>query len=229
MYLDDKGLIEQSDGDGGDKLGREGFWYEGCYLNPAQMPIPGMAPYYEALVVLTDANGNLQRDEIKYTAILDPNDVSRDQLSPTVRACGYYDYNGRVKTILKNILKNYSRYPNGDLAFITDYARIARALYAWYLLPLLYVADLYLLGSTLFSVVLSYFDKANKYVGDNINLIGDLAQSNAVLPTLFAWLSKKLFKLRRNGPMYGLEVYFNPSTGANEEFVDLWAPIVEKF
>lgn len=229
MYLDNKGLITQSNGDGGDKLNREGFWYEGLHLNTFYPAVPGMAPYYEALVVLTDANGNLQRDEIKYTAVLDPNDVSRDQLSPNVRACGYYNYDNRTKRILTNVLKNYSRYPNNDLAFIYDYARFIRSLYAWYLFPLLYLMDVYLLLSTFFAVIVSRFDYSNQYVGNDINLIGDLAQAKYVLPTIFSFLSRKLFKLRRNGPMYGLEVYFDPSTGANPEFISLWKPLVEDF
>jgi hypothetical protein len=189
-----------------------------------------MAPYIVVLRYLTDANGNLQRDEILYTAILDPNDVSRDQLTPNVIACGLYGYLGYVKRIFSNIISNYSRYPNNDIAFLTDYSRIFRALGLWYLYPIIFLFDIWLLLSTIFTTVVTHFDPDNKYVGNDLNLIADLAQTKQVYPTPLSFIARKFFKwFRFGGPMYGMKVYFNPNTGANPEFIALWGPVVEKF
>jgi hypothetical protein len=230
VYLDVNGLITQQNGDGGDKLQREGFWFTGVCFNPSYPSVPGLAPYATALQILTDANGNLERDEIKYTAILDPNDVSRDQLVPNVIACGLFGYEDKIKRIFSNVVKNFSRYPNNDLAFITDYTRIARALGMWYLYPILFILDIWLLMSITFLVIRSYFDSNNTYVSDDLNSIADLAQTKQRYPSPFSFMARKIFKwFRKGGPMYGMNVYFNPATGANQEFVSLWTPIVERF
>jgi hypothetical protein len=42
------------------------------------------------------------------------------------------------------VIKNYSRFPNGDIAFIGDYARFIRAFGLWYLYPVLLLGDLVL-------------------------------------------------------------------------------------
>lgn len=230
MYLDPSGLIEQQDGDGGDKLQRESFWFLGQFYS-GWPSIPGMTNYPEALEILTDANGNLQRDEVKYTAVADPNDVSRDQLIPTVIACGVYGYEDRVKRIFANVVKNFSRYPNNsDVAFLIDYSRFFRALRLWPLYPVIFLFDIWFLISTLFTVARSYFDPKNKWVGDDLNFIADLKQAQEIYQTPFSFLCRKIFKkFRKGGPMYGLKIYFDPKTGANTEFIDLWKPIVEDF
>lgn len=232
MYLDPNGLIEQQDGDGGDKLQREGFWYEGHAYNHTFPNPSGMASYDDALAFLTDSNGNLLRDEIKWT---DPLDVSRDQLVPNVRCCGIYRFKDRLNRILGNVIRNFSRYPNGDIALFTDYARFIRAYDNIIFYPLLLILDVQLLLSSIFRVLLSYPDKygwfwkANSYVGDDLNHIGDLAQAKYWLGTPLGFLSRKIFKLRAGGAMYGMRIYFDASTGANTEFIDLWNPIVEDF
>lgn len=236
MYLDAKGLPEQQDGDGGDKLQRVGFWWEGMDVANHFPFVSGMASYPESLEALTDANGNLLRDWVKYT---DPKDISRDQMIPNIRCCGFYErYGGkdRLDRILLNLLKNFSRYPNKDFAFLTDYACFVRSYSAWYLYPFLLIADAYLVLSTIFTVVLGLFDRTgwfwrkDKFVGDDLNLIGTLSQAKEVLPTIFSFLARKIFRhFRPGGCMYGMVVYFDPSTGANTEFIDLWKPTVEDF
>jgi len=230
MYLDINGLITQQDGDGGDKLQREGFWFTGAYFNKSYPLVPGLASYSTALEILTDANGNLERDEILYTAVADPNDVSRDQLIPNVIACGLYGYEDRVQRIFDNVISNFSRYTNNDVAFLTDYARFFRAFHLWFLYPLIFFLDIWLFWSSIFLVIRSYFDPNNLYVGDDLNFIADLAQTKHSYPSPFTFAARKIFKwLRKGGPMYGMQVYFNPVTGANPEFISLWAPIVEDF
>lgn len=224
MYLDNRGLIVQRDGDGGDTLMRMGFWYEvqRSYGNPI-----GLASYGLSLCFLSDRIGYLRRyPDAPYN---DPKDVSRDQMVSNIRCMGYLNMPCTLRFILKDIIKNFSRYPNGDIAFLQDYGRFIRALNKKFLRPILWVTDLQLLGSSLVRTILSYYDKTDKYVGDDLHQIGDLYQAQQRMPTLWSYLARKIFKLRRNGPMYGMEVYFRPETGANVEFVDLWRPVVEKF
>lgn len=237
MYLDSNGLITQKPaapgqvGDGGDKLQREGFWFAGWQLNPNYPVIAGMAPYSVALTILTyDAQGDLERDEIQYTQALDPDDVSRDQLSPNVNACGLYEFTSRVTRIFTDLISNYSRYPNNDLAFLNDYGRIMRAYNKWYFYPLILFCDIYFMLSSMVTVGITWFDWSDAYAGNDLNLICDLATYQVRQPTPFAWMARKFFKfLRRGGAMHGLNVYFNPATGANPEFIDLWQPTVENF
>ena len=232
MYLDTKGLITQSNGDGGDKLQREGFWYEGSNYNTSLLQPPGMASYPKALIILTDSEGNLLRDEVQYT---NPTDVSRDQLVSNIRACPLYGQSSVLQRIFANVIKNISQYPNGDLAFLIDYARFIRSFGLWYLFPVLLILDIQLFLTAIYNVLISYPDKngwfwaANTYVGNDLNFIGDLQQAKKHLSTPLSFLARKIFKLRAGGAMYGMEVYFNANTGANPEFIELWKPIVKDF
>ncbi len=238
MFLDQAGLITQSNGDGGDKLQREGFFYEGERLNAIFPVIPGMASYRQALTILADSNGNLRRDQVQYT---DAHDVSRDQLVSNIRACGYFGYTDVVKNCLKNVVLNFSRYPNNDIAFLTDYARFARALNWWWSYPLLILFDFFMLVNSIIRIV-----KGRNYddVGDDVNHIGDLAQCSHTYPTFFSWFARWTYARFRPhfsigttdhvtatrtpgpGPAYALIWYFRPESGANPEFATLWIPIV---
>lgn len=231
MYLDKDGLIVQADGDGGDKLQREGFWYEGTNFCPREQ-IRGMAYYHAALAILSDQEGNLMRDQIKWT---DPKDVSRDQLVSNIRAIGYRTYGSsldifyqaKLKRILTNVIKNFSRYPNGDLAFLIDYSRFARAFGTWWLYPLILLGDLQMLANTLIRL---WAGRNPDDVGDDINHIGDLAQARLSLPSPISWLARKLYVwFRRPTRYWPIEHYFRAESGANTEFIDLWKPILEKF
>jgi hypothetical protein len=149
MYLDAKGLITQKGGDGGDTLQREGFWYEGCALLPigTKFSSPGMATYPEALNILQTPQGFVRSWQSPYN---NPSDTSRDQLVSNIRALGYlrppYPF---LSKIFRGVVKNYSRFPNGDIAFIGDYARFIRAFGLWYLYPILFVGDLVLVVNAL--------------------------------------------------------------------------------
>jgi hypothetical protein len=223
MYLDANGLIEQSNGDGGDKLQREGFWFLGNYFS-GWMAIPGMAAYADALRILQNSQGQIIRDEILYTS---PTDVSRDQVTPNIIACGFLGKTWWIQKIVSGLLSNFSRYPNGDIAFVQDYGRLVRALGLWYLSPLLYLCDLQMLVSVIIRIFAG-FDPNN--VGDDINTIADLAQAQHVYPTAVSFMARKLYKyLRPQGPLYPLQWYFRAETGANTEFIELWKPIVENF
>src|SRR5271170_7490872 len=117
MNLDAKGLIVQSSGDGGDTLQREGFWFEGVYFNPTFGPVQGLRSYFEALKILTTIQGFERSWQAPYN---DPSDTSRDQLVSNIRACGYLGYKSILKQIFWATVKNFSRFQNGDIAFIND-------------------------------------------------------------------------------------------------------------
>jgi hypothetical protein len=147
MYLDSKGLIVQSSGDGGDTLQREGFWYEGAFLNSAYQNPQNMASYAEALWILDTSKGFVRSWQVPYN---DPTDTSRDQLVSNIRAMGYNQYKrNNLDRILYDAIKNWSRFPNGDIVFINDYGRFIRAYKAWYISPILYFLDLPMLVNSL--------------------------------------------------------------------------------
>lgn len=238
MYLDEKGLIVQRDGDGGDTLQREGFWYEGMFLNPNYPPDPKMALYKNALAILQTPNGFIRN----WNQWTDPKDCSRDQLQSNVRACGYNpSLKDTVRFILKSVVKNFSRFPNGDIAFVNDYGRFIRALDAWYLWPLLLVCDTPLIVNSIIRCI-----KGRNYddVGDDVNHIGDLAQCQYNLPTPVSWIARKIYVwfrpsyamvavgvVKANGPgaIWALNWYFRSASNANPEFIDLWTPVVKRF
>lgn len=230
MYLDKKGLIVQSDGDAGDCLQREGFWFEGVYINSVNLgknyPVSiGMAPYMDAIEILLTPEG-LVRSWMPGNSIPPwntPSDTSRDQLVSNIRACGYYELDGITKQIFKNVLKNYSRFPNKDIAFINDYGRFIRSFRTWYLYPLLLICDVPLIVNSIIRIIKGKLDPDN--VGDDINHIGDLAQAQHVYPTPISWFARKIY---RRGE-YALNWYFRPSAKGNIEFAELWAPIVKGF
>lgn len=223
MYLDSKGLIVQQSGDGGDTLQREGFWYEGWSLNPWYPTIPGLVTYTMALGLLNTPEGFERSWQVPYN---DPSDTSRDQLVSNIRACGYRRLNGPLGEIFWAIIKNFSRFPNNDIAFINDYGRFIRAYRFWLLWPLLLICDLAVLVN---SIILLFYSMNLNNVGNDINHIGDLAQAQNVLATPVSWLARKIYKLRRGGPQYALDWYFRAASGGNPEFAELWAPIVKKF
>lgn len=227
MYLDSKGLIVQQSGDGGDTLQREGFWFEGRFLNPDYPPVQGMTAYNIALI-----NLNLPTFVRYWQAPYNnPSDTSRDQLVSNIRALGYlklpYPF---LSQIFQATIKNVSRFPNGDIAFIGDYARFIRAFGLWYLYPLLLVGDLVLIINALLicfflartptkiqtwlaaHIACLYF-LTNQYppnaegvpqspygptnTSNDINFIGDLAQAQNVYPTPISFLARKIYRYFR--------------------------------
>jgi hypothetical protein len=224
MYLDSKGLIVQQNGDGGDTLQREGFWFEGAFLNPAYQNPPGLTQYRIALIDLDTPEGFVRSWEIPYN---DPSDTSRDQLVSNIRCMGYYECRNDLNYILSNVLKNWSRFPNGDIAFINDYGRFIRAFRTWYLYPLLFLCDIPIVVN---SIIRCIAGRDPNNVGDDVNHIGDLAQCKNVYPTPVSFLARKIYKwFRPFGVQHALDWYFRDASGGNPEFADLWAPIVKEF
>lgn len=244
MYLDSNGLPVQKDGDGGDTLQRLGFWFEGLWFNkaPAFQAIMGYRPdqYIGLLQFCKTVDGNYFRNPKDWN---DPKDCSRDQLVPNIRALGYYDARSLVKEIFNKMLKNFSRYPNGDIAFIQDYARFSRSLGWWWMYPVMLLGDILLLGNSLIRIV-----KGRNYddVGDDLNHIGDLAQARAIFPTPISWFARLMYvgfrpgfervgdkiminDIRAHGGLWALQWYFREESGGNPEFALLWGPTVLGF
>lgn len=251
MYLDDKGLIVQKDEDAGDCLQREGFWYEAMFLNNTTFIPAGLASYRKALDVLSTPSGLVRswKPGTSTPPWNDPKDTSRDQLVSNIRACGYFRYNDKLQEVLQNVVKNFSRFPNGDIAFIQDYARFARSFYSWWLYPVCLVGDIIMIMNTL---IRCWKGRNFDDVGDDINHIGDLAQAQNILPTPFSWLARKLYvwfrpcfeatgvidpstqipeivKDQGLGAVWALTWYFRPASKANPEFIDAWIPVVKRF
>lgn len=243
MYLDEKGLIVQRDGDAGDCLQREGFWFEACYLNRTIGPVPGLAPYGDALRSLATPQGFVRSWQARGgpPPWNTPSDTSRDQLVSNIRACGYYGNGIELAYIFKSVVKNFSRFPNGDIAFINDYGRFIRAFDLWYLWPLLLICDIPIVVNTL---IRCWKSRDYDNVGDDINHIGDLAQAFTTFPTPVSLLARKLYKwwrpsfavvaigvVKARGPGYlwALSWYFRPASNANPEFIDAWTPVVNRF
>lgn len=231
MYLDARGLIVQQSGDGGDTLQREGFWYEGAYLNPAYGPVKNLALYNRALITLLTPQGFVRNWQAPYNH---PSDTSRDQLVSNIRACGYNPtYINFLRIIFWGVIKNFSRFPNGDIAFINDYGRFIRAFRAWWLYPLLPLFDVPLIVNSIIRCIAGRnFDN----VGDDVNHVGDLSQARIIFPTPMSFIARKLYVLFRPsfipdilGPEYALTWYFRAASGGNPEFAYLWAPIVKRF
>jgi hypothetical protein len=228
VYLDSKGLIVQSNGDGGDTLQREGFWYEGLFLNPMYPIINSMLSYEPALNELLYSAGYARYWQAPYN---DPTDTSRDQLVSNIRIVGYNVHNNGFKYIIKyilfSILKNWSRFPNGDIAFINDYGRFIRAFRCWWLYPVLFLCDIPIVVN---SIIRCIAGRNPNNVGDDVNHIGDLAQCQKIYPTPVSFLARKLYKwFRPFGVQYALNWYFRADSGGNPEFALLWAPIVANF
>ena len=240
MYLDEKGLIMQSNGDEGDTLQREGFWYEGRFFNNTYMQAPGMASYSTAINLLWSLRGFVRswKPGTSTPPWNTPSDCSRDQLVSNIRALGYYKMGQPLRSIFDGVIKNISRYPNGDIAFINDYGRFIRSFNLWYLYPLLWVFDIPILLNSIIRIIAG---KDFNNVGDDINHIGDLQQAKAMFPTPISFMARKLYKwlrpnfarqqglLSSSGPQYALDWYFRKESGANPEFAELWAPIVKGF
>lgn len=147
MYLDANGLIVTQSSDGGDTLQREGFWYEGTYFGSGSLwLIPNLSSYSSALGFLDYREGFVRNPKAPYNV---PGDTSRDQLVSNIRACGYYGYFTYLDKILLGVINNFSRFPNGDLAFINDYGRFIRAYKWWALYPLLLIFDIPLVVNAL--------------------------------------------------------------------------------
>jgi hypothetical protein len=151
VYLDEKGLIVQQNGDGGDTLQREGFWFEGAQLNFTPLP-EGMSPYTNAMKLLSTPAGLTRYWQAPYN---NPSDTSRDQLISNVRNLGYLrdifkslNYTW-LSDIFWRVVKNWSRFQNGDIAFVNDYGRFIRAFGFWFLYPLLFICDLPLIVNAL--------------------------------------------------------------------------------
>ncbi len=108
--------------------------------------MPGLILYPSALKILYISNSFVRSWQSSYN---DPKDTSRDQLVSNIRACGYYKYNDILSLIFKSVLKNYSRFPNGDVAFINDYGRFIRSFRLLPLYPLLLICDLPLIVNSL--------------------------------------------------------------------------------
>jgi len=233
MYVDDKGLIVQKDGDGGDSAQRTGFYYTARFIVG---PLPGYKEISMGLVIedfirattLLITPAGLIRNPVKWN---DPKDTSRDQTTPMIIACGCL----RLLEMVDKLRPKYLRYQNGDFASPQNLNEVRRALGKT---PLL-LGDLWAIGASYVRCRQAAKDMDD--VGDDLNLLISLVffnryQSNAVTRFALKYYLKNrptnfgCTKMGETDPVIGALVwYFREESGGNPEIAQAWRPIITKY
>lgn len=136
MYLDSLGLIVTHTGDGGDTAQNEGM-----YSIPYNILYPSIIKVLEP-----NQDGIWVRHPIQYP---DPKDFSRDQATSNIIAMGFYNAQEPLKRMLKQQIKRYGLYQNGDIPAPDNIGQMFRALDWKFTYPLLWLTDLFMLANVL--------------------------------------------------------------------------------
>lgn len=244
MHLDSNGLIVQSNGDGGDTAQRTGFYYSALclrerYLPPHNDPVPlssdelnKEADFVKAISLLTPNEKLVRYPEPGNSSPPwnDPKDCSRDQYRPMIICAGLYGLSGYLKILTDNV--NWFRYPNGDVSGPDDWGTQSRAHNEkpWW------ISDVWLDGAV--TVRNNQAAKNPDDVGDDLNLLAQLAQGYFVKPSMTS--INALRKYLKNRPtnygvtklgeksnvMGALAWYFRAESGGNPEIAEAWRPVV---
>jgi hypothetical protein len=209
--------------DGGDTAGREGDYWFSQYLYSYNSLTSDQKNEFSRVLSLLQVNpGVFVRNPIQYN---NPLDFSRDQTVPLILAMGGLLQYDLLKLLFKKQVKNYFRYQNNDLGSFQDLNYYIRAFRMWYLYPLLFLGDLFILGE---SVIRCIQGKDPNNVGDDINQTLVLLQAQYCLATPISWLARKIYKwFRPQGIQYAWDWYFRPETGAND-FNDIYRALISK-
>jgi len=225
FYYDSSGLIVQENNDGGDTAGREGdYWF---YQGLVGSPTPATAAvnkqeFSRVLNLLQQSPGVFVRNPNQPSYNI-PSDFSRDQATPLMLAMGIYEIYSPYKLMMLNVLKNWCRFPNGDLVSPEDLSIVIRSFNSWYLYPILLVGDLFTLGE---SIITCFASKTN--TSDDINHTLILLQSQYKFATPISYLARKIYKwFRPGGIQAAWDEYFNPTTSANP-FNELYSTLIAK-
>lgn len=222
MNRDELGLIctknNDYEHDGGDSAANEGtdfvanvvsadaFIDQGKEMSLVKLKIAiAVAQFKNALTQLQIAPGVLVRNpRLPWRN----NVISRDNTTPMIVAAGFGIKLPEAKQFLKDILwnqiKNFGRYPNGDLPnyHVGIYVRSFRA---WYLYWIPFLTD----WIALFSLALKIgwvgewkpdqkkFVKMNHDNSDDRNFILFLIQAYYICPTPWTWIMRKLYVRHR--------------------------------
>jgi hypothetical protein len=238
MNLDKYGLIIQSDGDGGDTAQREGFYY---FTQKKNWLFCDFVNYDHGTVF--DYTLAIAQLEIKpglwcrHPNYPDTKDFSRDQTDPNIICMGSMDRTPQLNRLLKNQVKRFFFYQNGDLPMLLTFSLMIRAKKLTWLYPLLYIFDLGFMWC--FIDALLKLNKADD-VDDN-NCVMRFAQAIETMPTLWSFLGRKLYAAFRpenngtyhlnesNSVMAALAWYHRAESGGNPELAEAYRPLIMNY
>ncbi len=145
----------------------------------------------------------------------DPFDVSRDQLFPMNCALWIQGQRYILEINRLSIVKNYFRFPNGDLCGPEAYNIFGRY---W----LRYLGDCFMLLNSVIIVVTSFFDKQGEYVRNDLNHVISMLHAEFFSPTFISrWAAVIYFAYRRNGWRWALEKYYTVESG-NRDLIEFY-------
>lgn len=227
IQFDAFNLIVQSDGDGGDTAQRTGMFY---YINGDR------TAFEDALERLEIRPGIYARHPYQEGFRSDPSRFSRDQQRPLVIALGKYGMYDRLERLAWEHLKRFGKYQNVDFVGPTNISEYIRAFRARALYPVLLFTDLGLLGDSILTVTLSYFNRDRT---DDNNHVLTLLQAQDIMSTPVSWLAQKIYKhfrarnfgnsvLGEGSPVQGaLAWYHRPETGGNPLIADCYRDLIQ--
>jgi hypothetical protein len=210
-------------GDGLAETGR--IWFLANIIANFKLPIPSGTPDLKPIVPssLQDSHGHWIRGPGEWS---DPKDVSRDQIDPMMMClCLFPMFDGYVKGTLNDIVRNWFRYPNGDICSPEHLSHFFRHKKGWYFKPLFYLGDVFTLIN---SLIISFVTGTNTDKVDNdLNFIISLAYAEYWYSTFISRLAARIyFRHRPNGYLWALKLYYTPDDG-NEDLINFYLPVLE--
>lgn len=228
FHYDANQLIVQADQDGGDTAGREGdYWFAKALYGDVTSD---QINEFDRVIKLLQVNIGVFIRNPRQNPVIppnkswnDPSDFSRDQTVPIILALGEMKKYDVLEQLLWQQLKRGTLYQNGDIATPQDVNYFIRAYNAWYMYPLLFIGDTFLLGS---SVIRCIKGKDLNDVSDDINHTLALLQAQKNLPTPISYIARKVYKwFRPGGIQRAWTWYFRSETGANP-FDELYRDLI---
>lgn len=184
--------------DSGDSLAETRIWFLKKLCNIED----DLRPFNEIIGNLKNAGGAWIRSPYRWT---DPTDMSRDQLDPAVMSMCIYEMD--VKNEFTNIVRNWFRYPNGDLCGPEHIGHFYRRTAKPWLRGLFYISDFFTLVNALIICFRNTEDCAN-----DLNHIISLCYAQYFGGTVISRLAARIYLKYRD---YNLALlnYYNPKTG----------------
>lgn len=160
-----------------------------------------------------------------YECWSNPKNFSEDQGRALIVATQVHGFQATSQDIFIDILKNFSRFPNGGVCFLAEYGTLIRGCGWWFLWPLLWVTDAWLVLSNALTVVrhlISSHGSGVTYTDGYINGLL-LSLSTLEMPTPFGWLARKIIRIKLQDAW---DYYFRHE-GAPQ--LNLFIPLVKGF
>lgn len=222
-YFDKLGLIVQRDGDSGDTAQRVGMWGVAVAINQDYVKIFQFEQMMEHIEI--EESGIFWRSPTPpYNT---PNDFSRDQQTSIACALGFTKQTEILKRMMWQHVKRLGKYQNIDFASPAHWAIYARGLGAWYLWPLFWFSDIFLVIE---SLMLCDAKLGPDYTTDDLDHVLMLLQARFFYATPVSWLARWIYAKWRpyGGPQRAFSHYFREETGANP-FDELFKPIIAEY